>query len=439
MFRLGDDWKEYINMKDVLSITTFSLSYVFEEILDIKILLHQEDQVLAETIINLVHLVSKTNHKIEFPIGDFIINVEEIKDINSAVSLKLSATIIGGFWIWKPHYYIRMLREIDQNEYLEIYRTETSSGEKCKWKQFNVPYNMLGDKNILFNAYNSSEEYVASTSMTIEELLTPGSEFSLKQGSKIKGTLKVTWSRLDLQQNFVDYLRQGIRIKVIVAIDYTSSNLPYTTSESHHYLGPEKQNPYEASMSSVCRILDVYNKDKIIHVYGFGGIPKGQKSISHCFSLGTVKNYFELLGLYHETLPGIILSKPTNLNEVILRAQKHCEKDKNPMSYYVVLIITDGDIHDYPYTATSIVYSCRYPLSFIIVGIGNADFRNMEKLDSDNALLKDRDGRIAERDIVQFVPFNVYRRHPGLLASKVLEEVPGQICSYMKSKTNWVM
>lgn len=48
-----------------------------------------------------------------------------------------------------------------------------------------------------------------------------------------------------------------------------------------------------------------------------------------------------------------------------------------------MLILTDGEIHDMNETIDSLVYASNIPLSVIIVGIGNADFDNMEKLDGD--------------------------------------------------------
>ena len=45
------------------------------------------------------------------------------------------------------------------------------------------------------------------------------------------------------------------------------------------------------------------------------------------------------------------------------------------------------------------------PLSIIIVGVGSADFEAMEELDGDTVRLTSPDGRVAARDIVQFVPF----------------------------------
>ena len=56
-------------------------------------------------------------------------------------------------------------------------------------------------------------------------------------------------------------------------------------------------------------------------------------------------------------------------------------------------------------TVSLILNNSRLPLSIIIVGIGKSDFTNMNTLDGDNGLF-DSNGRKADRDIVQFVPFN---------------------------------
>ena len=54
----------------------------------------------------------------------------------------------------------------------------------------------------------------------------------------------------------------------------------------------------------------------------------------------------------------------------------------------------------------------------------------MEILDSDDKLLKDDMGNVAERDIVQFVPFEEYGRNPFKLREEVLQELPGQVVQY---------
>ena len=87
-------------------------------------------------------------------------------------------------------------------------------------------------------------------------------------------------------------------------------------------------------------------------------------------------------------------------------------------------------------TKRTIVENSNLPFSIIIVGVGGADFDAMEELDSDDELLE-YNGRRAHRDIVQFVPYRNFLGCGNLLqmkaklAKEVLEEVPGQVTSYM--------
>jgi hypothetical protein len=81
-------------------------------------------------------------------------------------------------------------------------------------------------------------------------------------------------------------------------------------------------------------------------------------------------------------------------------------------------------------TIDLLVNNCNLPLSIIVVGVGNADFANMEKLDGDNGLYNSK-GKKAARDIVQFVPFREVGMNPDLLAKELLAEVPEQVTSYM--------
>lgn len=47
-------------------------------------------------------------------------------------------------------------------------------------------------------------------------------------------------------------------------------------------------------------------------------------------------------------------------------------------------------------------------MSIIIIGVGNANFEDMERLDADKKALQ-FNGRKSSRDIVQFVPFKKYQ------------------------------
>jgi hypothetical protein len=52
-------------------------------------------------------------------------------------------------------------------------------------------------------------------------------------------------------------------------------------------------------------------------------------------------------------------------------------------------------------TIDEIVKASSLPLSIVIVGVGSADFQNMETLDADDAPLRSSNGQYAKRDIVQ--------------------------------------
>ena len=115
---------------------------------------------------------------------------------------------------------------------------------------------------------------------------------------------------------------------------------------------------------------------------------------------------------------------------------KFAQAFQDGQQYFVLLIITDGIITDMEQTKWSIINASSYPMSIIIVGVGNEDFSSMEELDSDDGLLR-HGGKTAVRDIVQFVELRKFISKDGLwdkdlLAKDVLAEVPGQVVGWMK-------
>ena len=86
--------------------------------------------------------------------------------------------------------------------------------------------------------------------------------------------------------------------------------------------------------------------------------------------------------------------------------------------YTVLLILTDGAVADVQATARCIDAIDSAPLSIVIVGIGEADFSDMQFLD-------DHSGDI---DIAQFVEFNIHKNAGNDdLASATLREIPKQL------------
>lgn len=129
------------------------------------------------------------------------------------------------------------------------------------------------------------------------------------------------------------------------------------------------------------------------------------------------------------------MSGPTYFSHVLNTITQSIRAKQHEALYNILLIITDGEIHDMEATKDLVVASSHLPFSIIIIGVGDEKFKLMKELDSDDALLRDSRGQNAIRDIVQFVKFKKYiGQGPAKLAEKVLKEVPDQLVSFMLAK-----
>lgn len=88
--------------------------------------------------------------------------------------------------------------------------------------------------------------------------------------------------------------------------------------------------------------------------------------------------------------------------------------------YHILLILTDGVVTDMADTREAIVRASYQPLSIIIVGVGNADFTDMQILDGDDGVLRSPKGEPVLRDIVQFVPFRDFKTVSSCLCQNLL-------------------
>lgn len=99
-----------------------------------------------------------------------------------------------------------------------------------------------------------------------------------------------------------------------------------------------------------------------------------------------------------------------------------------PQQYFILLILTDGVVTDMADTREAIVRASYLPMSIIIVGVGNADFTDMQILDGDDGILRSPKGEPVLRDIVQFVPFREFKNVSGALV--VLPSPPVPSCPH---------
>lgn len=148
---------------------------------------------------------------------------------------------------------------------------------------------------------------------------------------------------------------------------------------SLHFLNPHTWNEYQYAIHGVGSILEAYDADKMIPVYGFGGIPPNAPEVDHCFPLNLNSSNPEVYGvqgvlnLYTASVAHIRLHGPTCfapydlvffvgwylmvdcrlIHQTIAIAASSTDPQKQ--KYFVLMIATDGIITDIQQTIDAIV------------------------------------------------------------------------------------
>ena len=346
-----------------------------------------------------------------------------------------------------PFILISKVSEAGKN--LPIFRSEViPKCYQCSWNAFEIPLQNLcnGDIDLpieitlMDNHINHPDKPIGSCQMSLRSFMETINTFHEVRNAKGKVTGLFAFRDLQIYKKptFLDYLRSGIQLNLITAVDFTASNGHQTDPHSLHYLS-ERMNQYECCISSVGNVVCPYDSDQMFPVFGFGGKINGQ--LSHCFPLTfnfsnpCVQGLNGILQAYRNSLQSVQLSGPTFFAPVINSAEELARQSfATTKTYTILLILTDGIINDLRETSDAIVKASDSPLSIIIVGVGPADFSSMVQLDGDETPLVNRYGQRTKRDIVQFVPFRRFQDQPlPTLAAEVLAEIPTQVHEYCQS------
>uniref|UniRef100_A0A1A8FEZ5 Copine IV n=2 Tax=Nothobranchius korthausae TaxID=1143690 RepID=A0A1A8FEZ5_9TELE len=401
-------------------------------------------------------------------VGKAIITVsaEELTGNDDYIELSFSARKLDDKdFFSKSDPFLEIYRVNDDATMQLVYRTETVMNNlNPVWKTFKVSLNSLcsGDHERKLQCTvwdwdsNGKHDYIGEFEASFKEMrgaidgrqvqwLCINPKYRTKKKNyRNSGIVILNQCKIIKMHSFLDYIMGGCQIQFTVAIDFTASNGDPRNSCSLHYIHPYQPNEYLKALVAVGEICQDYDSDKMFPAFGFGAqIPPDYK-ISHDFAVNFNKENPECAGIqgvveaYQACLPKLQLYGPTNIAPIIQKVAKSASQEvhtKEAMQYFILLILTDGVITDMADTREAIVQASHLPMSIIIVGIGNADFSDMQMLDGDDGILRSPKGEPVLRDIVQFVPFRNFKHaSPAALAKSVLAEVPNQVVDYYNSK-----
>ena len=173
---------------------------------------------------------------------------------------------------------------------------------------------------------------------------------------KVGGFIKIDEFKILEQPSFVEFLKSGWFINLSVAIDFTASN------GTRHNIKDNMFNEYELALQEVGKILEPYAYKKKFAGFGFGGIPThlAHQTVSHCFNLNgsqdpTIVGKDNLLQAYRKAAGRTTLWGPTYFSKVLDMVQKYMHVNLQNKIYHILLILTDGCIHDLRETIDLIV------------------------------------------------------------------------------------
>ncbi|KAI8014821.1 E3 ubiquitin-protein ligase RGLG1 [Camellia lanceoleosa] len=190
---------------------------------------------------------------------------------------------------------------------------------------------------------------------------------------------------------------------LIFGIDFTKSN-KWTGARSFHrrslhHIGDE-MNPYEQAISIIGRTLSGFDEDNLIPCFGFGDASTHDQEVFSFYPDERFCNGFEeVLTRYKELVPQLRLAGPTSFAPIIEMAITTIEQSGG--QYHVLVIIADGQVTrsvdtrhgqlspQEKKTVEAIVKASEYPLSIILVGIGDGAWDMMREFD-DNIPARDR-------------------------------------------------
>ncbi len=431
---------------------SFIFDYYFESKQTMQVYIFQNQQYVGAVTTTVGKLMGSKGQsmKLDFNFGGLQgkVKLQGVPVKTSDYHLKLDISIDFGMGALQPYFMVKRNNAVQGFNWIKAYKSEvlTNYPQGNKFIQVNLSTQFLcnsdlDNRPILIEFYDlKTNQILGGFCAPVSKILqTPRANLVEPSGKVVQSKIIGIGSRYSKQYKFLDYIRGGTQVSLIVGIDFTGSNGNPMKDSSLHSIN-KFPNLYEQAIDSCCTTVAYYDADQQFPVFGYGAIVDFRANrVDHCFPLNLSQdpNIYTVKGIldtYRKFLQGVKLYGPTCFSPLINNCIKIVSQTKD--QYTILMILTDGIINDMPETKDAVVQASYLPMSIIIIGIGPGGengFEEMEVLDSDDSILTNSKGQKAQRDIVQFVEFNRFGNNPTVLAEKVLEEVPGQVVDYYRT------
>lgn len=128
----------------------------------------------------------------------------------------------------------------------------------------------------------------------------------------------------------------------------------------------------------VGRVMTPFDEDNLIPVFGFGDTTTTDKTVFPFFPDRPARGFLEVIARYKELTPRVVMSGPTNFAPAIEAAMQIVQETK---AYHILLIIADGQVTNRAHTEAAIIRASEFPLSIVLVGVGDGPWEAMEEFD----------------------------------------------------------
>ena len=263
---------------------TFIVDYIFEEKQALKFEVWDHDTSGSDDLIGSVEsslgtIVGARNQvcildlhcpKSKAPRGKLIVRADKVKECSQFIWWQWTGVQLINVdgWFDKSDPFLRFLKKTPSGDWLMQHETEhIHDNLNPIWKPFELnvvklcpnSYEDIFRVECWDHEKSGKHQFMGSVELSLKQVIIDKvSSFVIMDTNKKKktGDLKITQSQIIDKPSFIDYLRGGEQLNMMVAIDFTGSNGTPTNPSSLHYIRPDGGlNQYQAALVEVCDIL----------------------------------------------------------------------------------------------------------------------------------------------------------------------------------------